>query len=258
MAVTVDIQGFNRAMVFLQAKTEQTMKQVIRSESAAILEECVKRTKVAKRDVVKRKVQLTELRKLGLTQTRVKGHSTINAGWRKNAPYGRVWLRVRTGGGRGDFILARGPDFSSPSGTGTINTRTNGQWARNVASEIAAALGKFPDAIARGWENIGLARRSWVQIAESLRLNLRNLADGEAAIAYRAKYYNGAGREHEGSGRYWLDLINKLPYCRRARLDTIISRAINSRTTYFMKNLKKGVFDSLTATSLKYPGLIVR
>ena len=243
-------------MVQLQAVSDQTMKQVIRSETTEILSDCVKKTKVAKKDVVQRKEQLGVVKKLGLTQSRVPGHSTINAGWRKAAPYGRVWLRVRERGGRKAFILARGPGFSPPSGASIL--RGAGQWAQNVASEASSALSKFPAAIARGWSHIGLARRSWVQIGEALRLNLRGLAEGEARMASQANYNNGAGNENGTRGKYFVQLINRLPYCRRARLDAVLARAINARATFFEKNIKRGVFDSLKATSQKYPGLIVR
>lgn len=243
-------------MVQLQAVSDQTMKQVIRSETTEILTDCVKKTKVAKKDVVQRKEQLGVVKGLGYTQARAKGSPTINAGWRKAAPYGRVWLRVRESGGRKAFILARGPDFSTAVGKSTLHGK--GEWAQNVASAASSALGRFPAAIARGWSHIGLARKSWVQIGEALRLNIRGLMDGEARIAAGAHYINGTGNENGTKGKYFVNLINKLPYCRRAKLDAILARAVNARTTYFQKAIKKGVFDSMSMVSQKYPGLIVR
>lgn len=252
----VNFVQFNRAMVDLQRVTGQTMKQVLRSETGEILAECVRKTKVAKKDVVQRKEQLGVVKEEGYTQARNKGDVSINSGWRRNAPYGRVWLRVRPSAGRKGFILARGPDFSAPSGTATL--RGSGQWVTDVASAASSVLSKFPAAIARGFANIGLGRQSWIQMAESLRLNISGLIAGEDAMAARAKYQNGRGEERQGNGTYAITLINTLPYCRRAKLDAIMARAINGRATKFLSAVKQGVFQDAKKLAAKYPGLEAR
>lgn len=251
----VDFVGFNRAMVALQAMTGQSMKQVVRSESAAILSDCAKNTKVAKKDVVERKSRLRVLQRDGLTQATIPGDVTINSGWRKNAPYGRVWLKVRPGGKK-SFVLARGPNFGPPVGSATAGQA--GPWAQEVASESAKALSQFPAEIAKGFASIGLARKSWIQIAESMRLDLTGLAEGEDAMAARALYNNGASREQMGRGIFQATLINLLPYGRRMGLPSVIARAINRRTQTFAKNMKRGVFQDAEKVLAKYPGMFVK
>lgn len=250
----VNFIQFNRAMVDLQRVSGQTMKQVLRSETAEILNVCVKRTKVAKKEVVQRRAQLKVIKKEELTQARHPGQTTVNAGWKKAAPYGRVWLKVRPGG-KNSFVLGRGPDFSSPAGR-SIAPRT-GDWAEFVTHSAMLVTSKVPEAIRRGFSSIGLARQSWVQMAESLRLNLRGLGDGEDAGAARSKYQNGIGTERGDGEKYVITLTNRLPYGRRAKLDAIMARAINSRATAFYSAVKRGVFDSTKKTLAKYPGLYV-
>ncbi len=119
-------------------------------------------------------------------------------------------------------------------------------------------LGEFPAEIAKGCASIGLARQSWVQIGEAMRLNLTGLADGEDAIAARALYNNGRANEKEGKGTYQATLTNSLPYGRRAGLDAIMARAINKRTAVFAQNLKKGVFQDVDKVLAKYPGIFAK
>ena len=241
-------------MVDLQRISGQSMKQVLRSETAEILNTCVKRTKVADKGVVQRKEQLGVIKKENLTQATYPGQTTVNAGWRLKAPYGRVWIKVRPGGKK-SFILARGADFSAPSGKSTL--RSGQDWLEFVNRSATLVSSKVPGAIAKGWASIGLARKSWVQMAESLRLNLRNLANGEDAAAFRAKYQNGIGIERQTKSGYMITLINRLPYGRRAKMDVILARAINQRAVAFYKAVSKGVFQSAKRTLARYPGLSV-
>lgn len=253
-SVQVNFIQFNRAMVDLQRISGQTMKQVLRSEATEVLNTCVKRTKVADKGVVQRKEQLGVIKKEKLTQASYPGQTTVNAGWRLSAPYGRVWIKVRPGGKK-SFILARGADFSAPSGRSVLKSGRN--WLENVGRSSTIVSSKVPSAIAKGWASIGLARKAWVQIAESLRLNLKNLAEGEDAAAFRAKYQNGIGLERETKSGYVITLINKLPYGRRAKMDAILAKAINERATAFYRAVSRGVFLSTKKTLAKYPGLFV-
>lgn len=252
--VQVNFIQFNRAMVDLQRISGQTMKQVLRSETTEILNTCVKRTKVADKGVVQRKEQLGVIKKENLTQASYPGQTTVNAGWRLKAPYGRVWIKVRPGGKK-SFILARGADFSAPSGPSTL--KSGRDWLEFVNRSATVVSSKVPGAIAKGWASIGLARKAWVQMAESMRLNLRNLAEGENASAFRAKYQNGIGIERQTKTGYVITLINKLPYGRRAKMDVILARAINQRGVAFYKAVSAGVFQSAKRTLARYPGLYV-
>lgn len=252
----VNFIQFNRAMVDLQRVTGQTMKQVVRSETAEILSTCVKKTKVAKKNVVQRKEQLGVIKKEKLTQAESPGRSTVNSGWKLKAPYGRIWLRVRQGNTKA-FILARGADFSAPSGRAILRPGT-GKWNDFVNQAASTVTGKVPTAIARGFASIGLGRQSWIQMAESIRLNIRGLLDGEDAMASRAQYQNGVATEQQSGNKYIITLINKLPYVRRAKLDAILARAINQRTALFNRAIRSSVFNSAKKTLAKYPGLEVR
>ena len=269
----VNFVRFNRAMVDLQLITGQTMKQVLLSETGHILKECAAKTKVATQDSVERKARLQAVKALGYTQAESRGDVTVNAGWRRNSPYGRVWMKAHEHGGRKAYILARGPNFDFPSGSATLEqTRTSGTgtnvWIANVRRAVGRVVPAVDKAFEMGIKSVGLARQSWVQIARSLGIDLKRvpgtnlsaegLAKAERAIASDGKsYINGTARKYGDAEKFFVELTNGLPYVRRAKLDAVMTRAINGRADKFFKNMKNGVFNSTKKVLARYPGLFV-
>ena len=270
---SIDFIGFNRAMVALQATTGQSMRQVLRSEVGHILKECAAKTKVGTESLVDRKAQLLAIKSLKLTKAENRGDVSINANWRKAAPYGQAWIKVRHGAGRKNYILARGPDFSSPSGSAILRQDGNPRngtavWLAGVRQAVGRTVPLVEKRVSAARKAIGLARQSWVQIANSLGINLaavpgtnlsaQGLAKAQLALASDGKRYaNGLAREYEVAKGFVVELTNRLPYCRTIKLDAVLARAINKRSTYFSKNVARGVFSSAKKTLAKYPGLFV-
>jgi len=269
----VNFIRFNQAMVALQRVSGQTMKQVLRSEVGHILKECAAKTKVATEEVIDRKSTLGAVKKLGLTQAETRGQVTVNAGWRRNSPAFRVWMKVRERAGRKGYILARGAGFSFPEGTATLLKSPGSKagtdvWLGTVIGAVSSVVRAVPPAIRLGRASIGLARQSWVQIARSLRIDLKTVAGGgisaagiakaEAALASDGKaYINGSGREYGDAKKVIIQLTNRLPYVRRAKLDAVLARAINGRANKIAKAMKDGVFNSAKRTLARFPGLYV-
>ncbi len=269
----VNFIQFNRAMVDLQRVTGQTMKQVVRSEVGHILKECAAKTKVATQDSVQRKAQLKAIKKLSYTQAPDRGDVSVNSGWRKNSPYGRVWIKVRSGSGRKNYILARGPNFDFPAGSATLEltpgsrTGTN-RWIANVRLAVGRVVPAVEETFEKALKSVGLARQSWVQIADSIGISLESvpgtnltaqgLAKARAALASDGvAYVNGTARQYGDASKFIVQIINKLPYVRRVKMDAVLARAINSRTTKFYNAARQGVFNSAKKTLSKYPGLFV-
>lgn len=261
-------------MVELQRVSGQTMKQVLRSETGHILKECAAKTKVATQDSVERKAQLLAIKGLGYTQATDRGEVSVNAGWRRNSPYGRVWMKVRNGAGRKGFILARGANFDFPSGTAILQitpgskSGTN-KWIATVRNAVGRTVPAVEKSLEKALKSVGLARQSWVQIARGLGIDLKRvagtnlsaqgIAKAELALASDGRsYINGTASEYGDAEKFVIKLVNGLPYGRKMKLDAVLARAINNRAKYFARAMSKGVFNSAKKTLAKYPGLYVR
>jgi hypothetical protein len=107
----------------------------------------------------------------------------------------------------------------------------------------------------------GLAKRSWLQIAEDLGISV----EGVAAYVRGARpstgktFVNGTGKEFRGTDSFFVEIANNYPALAAGRLhgETILQKAINGRIQGFETDLRKGVFDNLTARAKKYPGVFV-
>lgn len=258
MSVTFDLDssGFRRAIGGLAQFTGASIRPIIRAEAGSILKACVGDTKVASVPDTERRGRLRLIKDAGYTQAPNKGDITVNAGWRP-APYGRVWIKVGSGQ---KFALAREANFRrSRERFGPSWTSRIAQAAETITSGMTAALRK-----ARG--SIGLARQSWVQIADDAGIRLESVPGGRTSAAALAKardaiastgvrHANGAAREYVENKTFVLELINGLPYGRKIQLDRILVKNINGRARFFEQNLARGVFDSLAKIARAYPGL---
>jgi len=272
---TVDHIGFNRAMTEIQRGLNIPLKQVIRSEVGIILKDCAGKTKVVTEDDVIRRAQLKAIKALSYTQAAERGQVTVSAGWRRSSKYGTVWMKAHPGGGKKAYIQARSENFNAPSGKSILRQTTTGpmragtaMWLATVQNAVAKVRPAADKAVSMGLKAIGLARQSWVQIARSINIDLNRVPGGnigwaglkkaELALASDGKYYNnGTATEQAKTTSFIVSLVNSLPYCRRAKLDSVLIQAINRRTAYFSRNLSNGVFGSAKKIVRKYPGLFV-
>lgn len=259
MDVTFDMvnaeRNFAKAMDVLGALPGLDRRKIILGEAGSILKTCAAKTKVAPLAKMTTAGQLRALKGLGMTRG---GPITINAGVR--APYGRVFIQKKNGQG---YRRTHEADFQP------INQHyTNEQW-----SKISAAISDAKTMVAKVTEQAqrtrGLARQSWLLIAESLGIDLSTVAGhglsgaalSEAASA-RARggrlYANGLGKEEKDANRYFVTLINRLPYGRRIGLDRTLQSVIAGRFSYIQQSLKKGTFDSLESVAKRFPGWSVK
>jgi hypothetical protein len=117
----------------------------------------------------------------------------------------------------------------------------------------------------------GLAARSWLQIAESLGIDL-NSCGGEAPPGYvrsatpvnGREYTNGRGQKISEGAAFSLELVNDYPALANpdmthGRIDgyAILQRAMDKRTFAMQKDMELGVFQSIAKRSTRYPGIFV-
>jgi len=258
--ITIDAAGFKRAITSLAAFTPLTVRQVIRAEAGSILKACAGETKVATQAKTDTRSRLALMRKLELTGQ----HGvTVNAGVR--GAFGAVFLRTSTGKWR----RTHDPVFRPVAGmTGKKDHYFEYDW-RLLQDVIAQVRGGLPSFLAAGRAAVGLARQSWVQIADDFgtplesvpggRISASGIVKARSALATTKRpYQNGQAQEYSANRTFVLTLINRLPYGKKIGLDAILARNIRYRTRFFEENLSRGVFDSLTKIARAYPGLRIQ
>lgn len=257
----LDFAGFRKAITALQQFTPFNLRTIIRAEAGSILKACAAQTKVATKEQADLRARNEILRRLGYTQASVANDVSINTGVR--GMVGRIWQRTKTGKYK---LAGRVSDSGRPRWEHKHFSAL--QWAdiKDAVADFAAAI---PRAIAAARGAIGLARQSWVQIADDFgtplesvpggRISAAGIAKARAAIASSGRAYrNGEAREYSTNRDFVLTMINRLPYGRQIELDAILARNINGRARYAQQNLARGVFDNLARIARAYPGLLVR
>jgi hypothetical protein len=247
---------------------------VLDGMAGVILKACAGDTAVATQAKSKIRAQTQLIRDLGLTGGKKSGAFdivTINAG--AKAEFGRVFLRTTTGHWRrshdANFIPV--PGMPSPGRKKPGDHYSDYQWLV-LKSALQAVRAQVGAARSAGLKTIGMARQSWIQIADALGIRLETVRGGgrlsasaitkaRGAMSYRGrKFINGlATRERKQSGAL-LTLINRYPGGRNQGLgfDRLINRHLIGQVRYFEKNLELGVFNSIAKTARAYPFLQVK
>lgn len=253
-------------------------KEVLRAEAGSILKQWAGRTKVTTVTHADRASRLHAVRSLGYTgkgqSGQGKGEITVNAGF-KAAPFGRVWIRVRNGSGRNNWLLARGQNFSNTTGGPGVfdiyrNRKnphpTTNHWISEVIDAQVNVQSKLPESIKKGRRAVALSRQSVVQIADSLNIDLGRVPGGGLSGAGLAKaraamattglsYRNGTSAQGGNEVRAYIDLINRLPYGVKIGMDRILIGVISGRAKYIEKSYAHGAFNSFSRVQKSFPGL---
>lgn len=279
LGVQADTTGILRGTAFtlrrLGALTGFDQRTVLRGFAGVVLKAWAARTKVSTQEHAERSERLRAIRDLGYTgKSRVKerGEVTVNAGFRP-APFGRVWIKVRSRNGRKNWLLARGSDFSAPTGSGIFDPRKRALrgaaqlWAANVndaEQDVRVALRRRLPLARR---SVGLSRQAVLQIADSLGIDLLRVQGGgilsgaaiakaRAALASSGKFYrNGTGYQSGGVVSAYIDLINRLPYGRAIGADRTLLGVLAGQNKYFELSYAKGAFDTQRSAVRAYPNL---
>lgn len=239
-------------------------KVVTKGEAGAILKTWAGRTKVATRDKVEYRARKRALHDLGYTKAgrdAAPGAITINTGTRGIA--GRVW--VKTHGKRGKPWREAGVMNVKTFGFQPRNYRwKDADWLaiQNAVVDSELAIKKATEL---GAASAGLARQSVVQIADKLGIDLTKIPGGGASPAAIAKarlamtskgqrFINGTASETEekNAGRYFVTLINSLPYHAKAGLDRTLAGVIAGRVGLYRRTFANGAFKSIIATARSY------
>lgn len=269
-------KAYGAALRRLADLTGFDQRAVLLGEAGIILKTCMGRTKVATDKKVDQRSWKHILNKAGLDVTGSGGTKvndiTVNAGIR--GPFGRVWVRTKGGkasrhGGTGRFRLA---GVITPGGQSF--RPMNYHWKNPVWSDIQEitedvaiqARKKIP----AGRKAAGLARQSWLQIADALGIDIstvqgggtlsaEGIAKARAAIATSGRpHTNGVGQVLGDREKTQVNLINRLPYGGAIGFDQTLLGVISGRAKYFTQSYAHGAFDTIGKTARAYPWLKVR
>lgn len=266
--LTVDTRGFNDMVAGMSHALSHfdrmpATDKIIRTFIGRILEGCIRRTKMA---------QVKNIRAF----FKAKGNHasapgvamSVNSGGRGGVA-GRVWYGEDPSISTTVTALQRAALQAKAKRGGKVWVMMEN--AINPGAGMLRrfqALDRFREADIRGRLRgllqaalgaRGLARNSWLQIAQKLGITLSRVAGGEQVARARPStgtaYQPGGGSKVEGPAQLYYEISNSYPFS-KYKIDgaTILSRSIQGELGYFHTNLAKGVFDDLGAIFKKYPG----
>lgn len=231
-------------------------RKIVQAEAGSVLKACFNDTpKSPSQTKLTTAGRLRSMRALKLSSG---GPITISSGL-KGSNYGNVFIRKRDGSG---YRRTHDGNFRP------LNYHyTDEQWAKIRAAINDAKLTVsrvVPEVKASG----GLARQSWVLIADSFGIRLESVPGGtisasavSSARAARARgnrqAQNGASRVEQTAHTYVLTLINRLPYGNKLNFQGILTARIAGRAAFMATALQKGFVASAQDMAKLFPGWTV-
>lgn len=231
-------------------------RKIILAEAGSILKTCASRTKVATAPKIQQGARLRALRSLGLTNGK---DITVNAGLK--GPFGRVYVRKKDGDG---FRRTHDNNFTP------LNQHySNAQWAK-LQAVVSDAKKIVQKVTAQARLSAALARGSWVRIADTLGIKLENIPGGggissgaiDKARQAKAKAglekNNGQSKIESAAGKFFVTLINRLPYGRKIGLDGLLAATVSGRAKFMYTAVSKGFRGSAEDMAKRFPGWVVK
>lgn len=269
-ADTAELDKLPTAFRAIAAAAHRSPVNILLGEAGIILKACAGATKVATADQADKRARLRYLRDQQLTGRNPGVGVTVNAGVRKGAPYGRVFLRTSTGHWRRSHEAGFKPVAGMPRpGRKKAGDRYSERDWLLVRSVVETVKRGIAPARAAGKRTIGLARQSWVQIADALGIRLESVKGGgklsaagiakaRAAIASNGqRYANGLGTLERKAYETIVTLTNRYPAGHRIGMDRTLRAVAIGRVRYFEENMRRGVFRTIASTARAYPYLQV-
>lgn len=249
MPVRVDTSNFNG---FCRQITAHPLGlkvwDVMIYEVGKVLEGCVRLTTRANIDKIRRSIEFK--------------NRTLRFGAKGSGPAiiyttkkGLIWFADEPGAGYEGIAKGRHPGGKTFHPMTEFFHYGNPRWARY--QEFLAQL-KDRQIVVR--DVIGRAGQSWVQIAESLGLQINAPDYVRNAPGFRGvKHINGVSKKAMSANKLFLEMKNLAPIL-LGTIDgnRILQTSINGRLKYFQNSLRKGVFDDVALVARQYPGLLAR
>ena len=113
---------------------------------------------------------------------------------------------------------------------------------------------QIKNSIKRRKDARGLSKKSWVQIAEKLGIEI-SVPNYVAKATSKGGDYpeNAQGFEKQEGNAFYIQITNSRTYSPSVR--DALRAAMRGRTNFFKKNLRLGVFQKTSEIAARYPGL---
>lgn len=262
----IDLRQFNAVVRDLSRISGADFKVVLRQQVARVLEICVKRSPGIKgpakaaREKVRLRVE-KPARYIGRAGTLV---SRGRAPRQMHEPVLQTLTGTRGGTAGAQYLVQRDragkPFWLRFQGGASIAASPISQGNRDLFGALygqhlallAQLQGKADDAVAA----MGSLRKSWLQIAEKLGLDLR-IPKGSFVRKARTGHDDGARSRWEQDGaQFFADCVNTNSLLiRRYNAAAIVQGALQTRAKAFAIEMEKGVFDNVKTRASRYPGI---
>jgi hypothetical protein len=278
LTTDLDTSRFVSMLGDLQTLSGKDFKTVLLSQTAAILKFCIKHTRAASRGKIIESISKRRSRRFQFPggevislSKRHPGHINFldkstwdQTGWVKSngAKGGKTPPIVKNGMTWHDMtdperhwsdarwtkyqvLLAQ---MKAMQGSYTTKDGKR-QVTVGKAADLAAALGSR-----------GLAKHSWLQIAEAI--GLASEVDAPAWVKSAKpqdgkSYQNGTAKFALEAAAAYIEMRNDYPAAIRMNCKTLINYAIISRAKSFEREVELGVFRDIKTRAARYPGLFV-
>lgn len=245
--ITLDASHFNDAMRELSRISGKDFADVIRHEAVSVLKRAALWEKIANIQDIKKAVQ-----------------AKFRYGWGEE---GRTWRVLISPNNDAIWVmdLISGKKYPVTSQKAVRTKLPDSAWANYSALASDRAFLQSGEERKRIGAR-GLARQSWVQIADAIGVDIESVPPGgsaQSALARRAiavngrSYLNGRAIQEAAQDAFLLTLVNESPIVIKRDGAGRMQRAIDARTTAFNIALRKGVFQNVKARAQRYPGIFV-
>ena len=263
--------AYTSAFRRLRALTGFDTKAVLRAEAGSILKAWAASVKVKTEEMIERSTRSSIGKRMGILSGGGNNpyRITVNTGTRKIETRGDVWFKTHSK----DLKFQRAGHITEDGVFLPENMHFKAaDWAgiQQGAQQYAAQLKRRLPMVRR---SSGLARQSVLQIADSLGIDLRQVAGGKLSAAAIAKaraaiastgnnYQNGKGTQGGDDTKAYVELLNTLPFNTRAHLseggkgmDKALLLVISGRANFIERSYKKGAFDSMSKAMRAFPNV---
>lgn len=267
----VAISGQNAAAAYSQAFQELkklpgfSIRTLIRAEAGSILKAWAGRVKVTTVEKTERRMRSGIAWKMGIQSSGGNNpfQVTVNDGSRQGTR-GDVWFKTRN-----DKFQQAGRVTDTGAFIPAWTHFRAADWAKinQAGSTYAGLLRNRRKAV---MASIGLNRQSVLQIADSLGIDLMNVPGGKLSFAALQKardaepsngrfYQNGTGAESsadDAQTKYYVQLINRLPYNRKTGMDNDLAWVLSNRANYIRQTFAHNAGKSITNVVARFPNIL--
>lgn len=220
--IKVDTTRFNQMVREIARRAGTPDEEVLEHEVGKVLEQTIRNTKAA---------SVSSIR-----ATSEKADFSMQPQDLYTPKNGRVGVNVTQGGFIAYYLRNRYPDSL---------------WASMSARRKASLVAKLK---ARG-----LARKSWLDIANKLGLKINYPGYVASAVASNGKDYpqNTRVRLAKQNGKLQIEFQNSQPTVNRIGGSRALQAAVNGRYKFFLTLMAKGTFKKVAEIAKAYPGMRV-